>query len=525
MFAAGTLQAQADSQWWKETVFYQIYMPSFQDSNGSGLSDFRGMTSRLDYLAQLGVKGIWLTPFMTSPKVDNGYDIADYLNVDPAYGNLDDFRVFLQQAHARGIRVIMDMVLNHTSTDHYWFQQSRLSADNPYRDYYIWQDEPNNWESFFGGPAWTFDSLSGQYYYHKFDVKMADLNWTNPAVVEELQNVLRFWLELGVDGFRLDVINFLLTDGILQDNPMENGSQNHIYDIDQPGVKNAMRLIKATINEYPDRFVVGEVGSDKLEIIQQYQGEDLMDVVFNFNFGSIPYFSVQRIFRELAEMEKQLPGYPTLFFGSHDMPRLMSRLADDNVDRAAALAALMLTARGVPFIYFGEEIGMQNIMARSLQDIVDVQGRTQYDLALAAGNTPQQALEASHPHNRDRSRSPMQWDATANAGFTTGTPWIRVHENYSYKNVQSAEADSSSLLHIYKRLIDLRNLEPVLQKGSYETLECMGERIFFTRVYNDERITVYVNFGEEIVVEVPLDAEILMGKALLVPNAFVIYRH
>ena len=274
--------------WWKETVFYQIYMPSFQDSDGNGISDFAGMTSRLDYLQPLGIKGIWLTPFLKSPKVDNGYDVADYYEIDSVYGNLADFRNFLDEAHRRGIKVIIDMVVNHTSTDSRWFQESRKSLDNPFRDYYIWRDQPNNWESFFGGKAWEYDSVTEQYYYHKFDVRMADLNWSNPRVVEEIQNVLRYWLELGVDGFRMDVINFLTTDGILSDNPMKDGNQQHIYDIDQPGVKEAMRIIKATIDDYDNRFVVGEIGSDKLELLRQYQSPDLMDVVFNFNFGSIP---------------------------------------------------------------------------------------------------------------------------------------------------------------------------------------------------------------------------------------------
>lgn len=513
-----------ETPWWQETVFYQIYMPSFQDSNQSGYSDFQGMTSRLDYLQQLGVRGIWLTPFMPSPKVDNGYDIADYYQVDPDYGTLEDFKNFLQQAHKRDIKVIMDMVVNHTSTDCYWFQQARKSKDNPYRDYYIWRDAPNNWESFFGGPAWTQDTLTGQYYYHKFDVRMADLNWSNPRVAEEMQNVLRFWLDLGIDGFRLDVINFLLTDGILQDNPMENGRQIHKYDIDQPGVKDAMRLLKATINEYEDRFVVGEIGSDNLDILKMYQAPDMMDVVFNFNFGSIPAFSVERIFQELQAMEEKLSGFPTLFFGSHDMPRLMSRLAEDDDQRARALAALILTAKGVPFIYYGEEIGMQNIMAQSLDDIVDVQGRTQYLLAIEAGKNPVQALEASHDHNRDRSRSPMQWDSSPHAGFTSGTPWIRVHENYQTVNVEKATLNPNSILHTYKELIALRNDNKALQTGNYERLEREGKRIFMTRAVPKQRVGIVVNFGQPYDYPLPTSAKILMGTAQLDTNSFLIYQ-
>jgi len=314
--------------WWKETFFYEIYMPSYKDSDGDGYSDFKGMTEKLDYIQSIGVKGIWLTPFLRSPKVDNGYDISNYYQIDETYGTLQDFKTFITEAHKRDIKVIMDIVVNHTSTEHKWFQESRKSKDNPYRNYYIWKDVPNNWESFFGGTAWEFDTLTQQYYYHKFAVQMADFNWQNPQVVEEVQKILRYWLDLGVDGFRLDVINFLTTEGITIDNPInENGKQEHLYDIDQDGVKQAMKIIKETVNEYDNRFIMGEIGSDKIEVLKQYQGSELLDVVFNFNFGSIPEFSAQRLFNELQSMESNMSNYPTLFFGSHDMPRLHSRLA------------------------------------------------------------------------------------------------------------------------------------------------------------------------------------------------------
>jgi trehalose-6-phosphate hydrolase len=514
-----------EAKWTKETVFYQIYMPSFQDSDGNGLSDFAGKKTRLDYLEALGVKGIWLTPFLKSPRVDNGYDVADYYEIDTTYGTLEDLNTFLEEAHNRGIKVIMDMVINHTSTDSKWFMESKKSKDNPYRDYYIWRDQPNNWESFFGGSAWAYDSVSSQYYYHKFDVRMADLNWSNPKVTEEIQNVLRYWLDLGLDGFRFDVINFLTTDGVNQDNPMDNGKQKHLFDIDQPGVKNAINLIKSTVNEYTDRFVVGEVGSDNIDVLRQYQSPDLMDVVFNFNFGSIPEFSVERIFAELKSMEENMPGYPTLFFGSHDMPRLMDRLADGDPQRAKALAALLLNAKGIPFIYYGEEIGMRNIKANSYDEIVDIQGKTQYKLALNQGKTPTEALTAGNAHNRDKSRSPMQWDSSSNAGFTSGTPWIKTNENYRYTNVEESLHPENSMLNEYKRLIALRNSEKVLQFGDYEELRMQQDRIEFTRVYQNEKVTVVVNFGEETNMIIPPDAHILMGSKALKTNDFLIYRH
>ncbi len=530
IFSSFSAMAQSGSsaekqQWWKESVFYDIYMPSYQDSDGNGYSDFKGMTSRLDYLQSLGVKGIWLTPFLISPKVDNGYDIADYYQIDPTYGTPEDFKTFLNEAHQKGIKVIMDMVVNHTSTDSKWFQKSRKSKDNPYRDYYIWKDKPNNWESFFGGKAWEKDTITNQYYYHKFDVRMADLNWSNPKVVEEIQKVLRYWLNLGVDGFRLDVIDFLNTDGITKDNPVKDGKQEHVFDVDQPGVKNAMRIIKSTVNEYPGRFVVGEIGSDKLKVLSQYQAPDLMDVVFNFNFGSIPQFSAEHIFKELQSMDKNMSDYPTLFFGSHDMPRLMNRLAAGNPGMAKALATLMLTARGVPFIYYGEEIGMQNIEAKTPDEIKDIQGKTHYHLALQAGKTPQEALIEGNKNSRDKSRSPMQWDGSLNAGFSTGKPWIKVQDNYKTINVESSLQSDTSILNTYKALLAIRNSEKALQYGTYDRLELNEDRILFTRSYNGAKVTVFVNFGSEMKFEPPEGAVVLMGKSVLKTNDFLIYRN
>lgn len=522
--AQTALQAQkTEENWWKESVFYQIYMPSFQDSNGDGYSDFNGITSRLDYLEALGIKGIWLTPFFKSPKVDNGYDIADYTQIDPTYGSMIDFKIFLTEAHSREIKVIIDMVLNHCSTDHYWFQEARKSKDNPYRDYFIWRDEPNNWESFFGGSAWEYDSLTDQYYYHKFDRRMVDFNWQNPVVVEEMQQVLRFWLDLGVDGFRLDVINFLTTDGVLADNPIENGEHQHLYDIDQPGLKAALKTLRNTVDEYPNRFLVGEVGSDKLDILSQYQSPEMMDVVFNFNFGSIPEFDAARIFEEIQQMENQMPAYPTLFFGSHDNPRLMSRLADENPKCALALAALMLTARGVPFIYYGEEIGMQNILAETPEQIVDIQGKTQFALARAKGQTEAEALFYANKHNRDKSRSPMQWDSSPNGGFTEAEPWIRLHENYQKTNVKMASENPESLLNQYIKLIRLRNSLKALQYGEYTDLRFEEGLIFYTRTFKNQSVSVSINFGSKTTISIPDEAKIHYGSKVLETNGFVVF--
>lgn len=528
IFKVNSVKAQnleVSKKWWKEAVFYQIYMPSYSDSSGDGYGDFKGMTQKLDYLQGIGVKGIWLTPFLSSPKVDNGYDIANYYEIDPTYGTKADFDVFLNEAHKRGIKVIMDMVLNHTSTDCKWFQESKKSRANPYRDYYIWKDKPNNWESFFGGTAWQIDTLTNQYYYHKFDKRMADLNWSNPKVVAEVEKVLRFWLECGVDGFRLDVINFLTTDGITGDNPMKDGVQEHINDINQSGVSAAIKKIKAVVNEYENRFVVGEIGSDKIEILKQYQSPDLLDVVFNFNFGSIEKFSAQRIFDELQSMEKNMSSYPTLFFSSHDMPRMIDRLADGNAEKATALAALILTAKGVPFIYYGEEIGMHNITAQNIEDMVDIQGKTHYQLALEKGKNPDEALREGNKHNRDKSRSPMQWSGDALAGFSTEKSWIKINPDYKEVNVQVLEQQKNSILNTYKELIVLRNKEKALQYGKYDKLQYADNQISFARSIDDDTITTIINFGTEKEVKLPAGAKVLMGNNLLIKNSFIIYKN
>ncbi len=515
-----------ESIWWKETVFYEIYMPSFKDSNNDGVSDFKGLISKLDYVQDLGIKGIWLTPFLQSPKVDNGYDVSDYYAIDSTYGSLDDFKLFLKEAHKRNIKIIMDLVVNHTSTESKWFQEAKKSKDNPYRDYYIWKDKPNNWESFFGGSAWEFDVVTNQFYYHQFDQKMADLNWQNPKVVEEIQDVLGYWLGLGVDGFRLDVINFLTTEGITLDNPVnEKGVQDHVYDINQKGVKQAMKLLRKTVNEFENRFIVGEIGSDKIEVLKKYQGNELLDVVFNFNFGSIPEFSAKRIFDELVSMEKSMSNYPTLFFGSHDMPRLMNRLANDNPEKAETLAALMLMAKGIPFIYYGEEIGMENIQANSLDEIMDIQGRTHYHMAIKSGKSNEEALKIGNKHNRDKSRSPMQWNDSEFSGFSGKKPWIKVHENYKYLNVTSLDKKENSLLKKYKKIISLRNSEPILQYGTYEQLCFSNDLISFTRKIEGKTISCYFNFGEENkTITLRENEKILFGALIIEPNNYLVIK-
>lgn len=502
----------ADVAWWREAVFYQVYLPSFQDGNGDGIGDFYGLIERLDYLQELGIGGLWITPFYPSPRVDNGYDISDYRNIDPCYGILEIFERFIAEAHRRHIRVIIDVVLNHVSTQHPWFQDAVNNPSSAYRDYFIFTPQPNNWQAFFGGSAWEKESETNEYYYHKFAVEQADLNWTNPAVAEEAKAILDFWADRGVDGFRLDVINFLSCSAVRTDNPQQdNGEQEHRYDINQPGIEACLADLLAHVRARGDYFIVGEVGSDKLDELARYQSPRLCDVVFNFNLGSQTDCRPMQLFNALQQMNDRLSGVPTLFFSSHDMPRMIGRFGDrpDDTGRARAVACMQLMARGVPFIYFGEEVGMQDYIATGPDAIYDIQGKTHYQQKLAACNDPQAAFQFALTKSRDNSRSPMQWSAAAWAGFSTHQPWMPVNDNYRRINVAAARRAESSLWHDYQQLIALRSRYPVFQYGDYETLELHQDTLTFTRRYQQQRATVLINFGNACPVAIPPHSQVL----------------
>lgn len=491
--------------WWKETIFYEIYMPSFCDSNNDGIGDFKGITSKLDYLKELGIGGIWLTPFYKSPKVDNGYDIEDYYEIDPDYGTLEDFKEFLKEAHKRDIQVISDLVLNHTSNMHKWFKESRSSKTSSKRNWYIWRTGneggyPNNWESFFSGSAWEYDENTDEYYYHAFAKEQVDLNWANPEVKEAMFDVIRYWLGLGIDGFRLDVINFLKTDINLIDNPYDNeGQQMHINDKDQEKTIQIIREIRALVDSYGDKFLVGEVGSEQLEEIMRYAGCDALNVVFNFNLGSIQKLDADKIIDELKAMDNFKDKTPTLFFGSHDMPRFISRLSDGILveDKARLMAALMLTAKGVPFIYYGDEIGMRDFTPMTIEDVRDVQGILAYKKALSKGISEEEALIIGINASRDKSRTPMQWDNGDNAGFSGSVPWINIQSEYTYVNAASQEIDEASMLNYYKKLIDFRKSSKALQYGEYEELSKKEDIIYFKRKYFYEEVLLLFNFSKD----------------------------
>lgn len=505
--------------WWKETVFYEIYMPSFKDGNNDGIGDFKGITSKLDYLHKLSVKGVWLTPFYQSPKVDNGYDISDYYNVDKDYGSLEDFKCFLEKAHKLDIKVIGDIVLNHTSSEHPWFKESRSSKDNEKRDFYIWRkDKLNNWESFFGGDAWEYDETTKEYYYHAFAKEQVDLNWANPKVYDEMVKILRFWIDLGVDGFRFDVINFLTVNEDLENNNPydEKGEQVHKFDKNQKGILDIIRkLAKDIKNIKKDAFLVGEVGSEDLNDLIDYSGKDLLDVVFNFNLGSMKNFSTEKIYKEISEMNSRYSEdqIPTIFFNSHDMERSISRF-NPNGDKNGierAMAALLLTSYGVPFMYFGEEIGMKNLFCNDINKMNDIQGITKYNIEISKGKSKKEALESANKSSRDKSRSPMQWDNSKYYGFTEVEPWINIDDKKDIENVEYCEASKDSLLNLYRDLIELRYNNECLVYGRYENISLEDDVLSFERKHEEQRIKVIINFSNSTYEEEVI-GKMLYGK-------------
>jgi glycosidase len=487
------------TKWWKQSTFYEIYMPSFKDGNGDGIGDFAGITSKLDYLKALGIDGLWLTPYYPSPKVDNGYDISDYYSIDLDYGTMEDFEIFIQEANQRDIRVIVDLVLNHTSSEHQWFQESKSAKDHPKRDWYIWRDEPNNWESFFGGSAWEFDEATNQYYYHAFAKEQVDLNWANPDVKKAMLDVMKFWLEKGVDGFRLDVINFLKVNDSFKDNPYdsEKKEQNHLYDKDQEGVLTVISEIADFVHQYQNKFLVGEVGSEDLDILKQYSGLNKLDVVFNFNIGSIEKFEPDHLYQQIVETEQAYdPSQnPTLFFSSHDMSRHISRFGGDE-DRAKLVATLMLTAKGVPFIYYGDEIGMRDWVSDDITKMKDVQGLMAYELEFQSNQSHEKAIAVANEKSRDKSRTPMQWNSLPNVGFSEQQPWITVPTDAYIINVENQQNDPNSMLSFYKSLLRLRKKQSSLRLGEYELFRNEDGLIYFVRKDSFERILVVLNFSD-----------------------------
>jgi alpha-glucosidase len=512
-------------KWWQQAVFYQIYPRSFADGNGDGIGDFPGMTAKLDYLRNLGVDAIWLSPHYPSPFLDCGYDISDYTNVGPEYGSLQDFTVFLHEAHARGIRVVLDLVLNHTSDQHPWFLESRSSRDNPKRDWYIWHDgqddgPPNNWISIFGGSGWEFDPLTEQYYYHVFLKEQPDLNWRNPKLKRAMWEAARFWLDLGVDGFRLDAIatifehpdlpNHTLTlspDGVFNANLLTMAEYQQLmrFQIQQPGLHELMQELRTLMDEYPgDRVLVGE---DE-DVAFHGTGDDELHLVFNFPLMRVQRLTPGHIRANQAMRLTELPpgAWPCNTLGNHDTPRAWSRYGDGvhNAELARLHLALMLTLKGTPFLYNGEEIGMADLELTTLSQVRDTAALNQYrTMTEKLGVSPEVALKAVTATTRDRCRSPLQWNSDPNCGFSPPDvpPWLPVNPNYaSGVNVAAQAGDPTSLLTFYQCMLRLRQTTPALIAGDYHILHPQSEAYFaFLRHDAGTRQTclVVLNFSNE----------------------------
>lgn len=469
--------------WWREAVFYQICPRSFADSNGDGIGDLPGITDRLDYLHGLGVDGLWLTPFYPSPLADFGYDVADYCAVDPAYGGLGDFDRLLAAAHRLGLRVLVDLVPNHTSAQHEWFRASRSERGNRMRDWYVWADPaadggpPNNWLSCFPavGPAWTFDPPSGQYFLHSYTPAQPDLNWWHPPVAEAIDGVLRFWLDRGVDGFRVDVPHRMVKDAGLADNPPHIAQLRRAYgrpappfrNMNRPEVHQVLRRFRGVLDGYGDPVMVGEVGlTDPVALAGYYGAGDELQLMFNFAFWQQPW-SAEAFAAVVADVEATLPahGWPVYALSNHDLPRAASRYGPAAMPVAAVL---LLTLRGTPFLYYGEELGMTD--------------------------APPQLDRPADIDGRDGARTPMQWLAGPQAGFTTGRPWLPPPPGAGQVSVAAQQRDPTSLLALYRRLLALRRASPALRHGSYRIAHADGQLLAYLRQTPEQRLLVALNF-------------------------------
>ncbi|MBP9659418.1 MAG: alpha,alpha-phosphotrehalase [Aeromonas sp.] len=520
--------------WWQSAVIYQIYPKSFQDSGARGTGDLKGIMARLDYLKTLGVDALWLTPVYVSPQVDNGYDIADYLNIDPAYGTMTDFEALLGAAHARGIRIVMDIVVNHTSTEHAWFKSALGDKNSPYRDYYIWKDPvdggvPNNWQSKFGGSAWELDPATGQYYLHLFAREQADLNWENPAVRAEVKKIIHFWAKKGVDGFRLDVINLISKDQAFPDDEVGDGRR---FYTDGPRIHEFLQDVSRDVFAPVGAMTVGEMSSTSLEHCQRYGALDgsELSMVFNFHHLKVDYpggdkwtkapfdfLELKRIFNHW-QSGMHGKGWSALFWCNHDQPRIASRFGDEGEHRVVAakmLASTLHGLQGTPYIYQGEEIGMTNPGYQHIDDYQDVESRNIFAIKQAEGMSEAEILAILGAKSRDNSRTPMQWSAAPNAGFTSGTPWLKPAANYPEINAEAALADQHSVFWHYRDLIALRKAHPIFTQGDYQELLTGHPQIWaYARRAHGQTLLVVSNFYGEPV-EFALPAELQSGEARL----------
>ena len=511
-----------EKAWWKEAVVYQIYPRSFMDSNGDGIGDINGITSRLDCLKELGVDVLWLSPVYQSPNDDNGYDISDYQAIMEEFGTMEDFDRMLEGIHARGMKLVMDLVVNHTSDEHPWFVESRKSKDNPYRDYYIWREgkdgkEPNNWGSCFSGSAWEYDKTTDMYYLHLFSKKQPDLNWDNPKVRDEVFQMMNWWCEKGIDGFRMDVISLIskkpgLPDGyqapgaLYGDSGCANGPHVHEY----------LQEMNQKVLSHYDLMTVGECAGVTIEEAKKYANADGRELSMVFQFehveanGPMGKWTDERVqlkdFKTtMSKWQTELEGkaWNSLFLGNHDQARSVSRFGNDAPEYRAVSAKMLVTClhmmQGTPYVYQGEELGMTNCPFPTLEDLRDIESINAFHELTEAGKVnPEDMMRYIRLRGRDNARTPMQWDDSANAGFTTGTPWIMVNPNYTEINAKTEMEDPDSVFRYYQKIIGLRKKEKVMVYGTYQLLDPDNEKLYvYTRTLDNEKLLVICNFTEE----------------------------
>lgn len=534
-----------DKKWWKESVVYQIYPRSFCDSNGDGIGDLQGIISKLDYLEELGVDVLWLSPIYKSPNDDNGYDISDYRDIMDEFGTLDDFDELLSKAHEHHLKLMLDLVVNHTSDEHKWFMESRSSKDNPYRDYYIWEkgkdgNPPNNWDSNFSGSAWEYDENTDMYYLHLFSKKQPDLNWRNEKVREEVYDMMKWWLDKGIDGFRMDVINMISkVKGYPDGKPIPGSKYGDRlpYVMNGPHVHEYLQEMNHKVLSKYDVITVGEAPCTSVEDAQKYTGfdRDELNMVFTFEHMDVDGdngFKWTDKKPDLVELKKILSkwqtgldgvGWNSLYLNNHDQPRMVSRFGDDGKywkESAKMLAICLHMMQGTPYIYQGEEIGMKNMKFQNIEECNDIEAINAYQEYTSDGRiSPKDMMRYINNKGRDHARTPMQWNDTSNAGFTTGTPWFTVNPNYKEVNVAEQEKDPDSILNFYKHLIQVRKEYPIIVYGSYKLLYPDYKTAFvYERTLENEKLLVACNFSaEELELEVP--EEFVQNNAeLLISN-------
>lgn len=534
--------------WWMESVVYQIYPRSFKDSNGDGIGDINGITEKLDYLKELGIDVIWLSPVYQSPNDDNGYDISDYQAIMPEFGTMEDFDRMLDEAHKRGIRIVMDLVVNHTSDEHPWFVESRSAKDNPYRDYYIWRQgketdgevaskEPNNWGSFFSGPAWTYDKQTDMYYLHLFSKKQPDLNWENNKVREEVFSMMDWWLRKGIDGFRMDVISLISKVQSFPDGPAKEHSpygDAGPYTANGPRVHEYLKEMNKKVLSKYDIMTVGEASGVTVEEAKKYASMDgaELNMVFQFEHMDLDggetfkwndrKIDLVELKETLSKWQRELDGkaWNSLYWNNHDQPRIVSRLGDDKVYRersAKMLATCLHMMQGTPYIYQGEELGMTNVPFQGIEDFRDIESINAFWDLTGRGMDEETILKYIRYKSRDNARTPFQWDDSQEAGFTTGTPWIMVNPNYIDINAKKALEEEDSVFYYYQNLIRLRKTYPVVVYGHYDLLMPDSRQLYvYTREYEGDRLLTICNFtGGQVEYKLPKEWN---GGEILISN-------